>query len=185
MMRKRKKVKSSRPFTSRRAGLWTLLALATCSAVGISHAHQQKAAVTRILFNPNTQNIEVMHRFVLHDAEHAAGLIFGEEQRLLESAESRELFSSYVKNRFAIEATYGDGASAALELSYVGVEIDGQYLWVYQESGNAQPISAMTIIHTALQDVWPDQTNLVNIEQDGKIVSLNFTRDMDVQSVTL
>ena len=34
-------------------------------------AHQQKEAITRVLFNPRTGNIEVMHRFLLHDAEHA------------------------------------------------------------------------------------------------------------------
>ena len=53
-----------------------------------SEAHQQKNAVTRILFNENTGNIEVM-RFFIHDAEHAAGLIFGERQMLAESRESR------------------------------------------------------------------------------------------------
>lgn len=175
----------NRSDASWRIRLWPLLAIVAIAVAGTTHAHQQKAAVTRILFNPNTNNIEVMHRFVLHDAEHAAGLIFGQEQRLMESAESRELFSSYVQNRFAIEATYGDGDSAPLQLIYVGVEIDGQYLWVYQEIGNERTINAMTIVNSALLDVWPDQLNLVNIERNGQVVSLNFTQDRDVQSVTL
>lgn len=34
-------------------------------------AHQIKAAITTVLFNQRTENIEVMHRFNLHDAEHA------------------------------------------------------------------------------------------------------------------
>ena len=77
--------------------------------ISTGEAHQQKNAVTRILFNENTGNIEVMHRFFIHDAEHAAGLIFGERQMLAESRESRELFSSYVINRFSIEASFREG----------------------------------------------------------------------------
>lgn len=148
-------------------------------------AHQQKNAVTRILFNSNTGNIEVMHRFFVHDAEHAASLIFGERQALMESAESRQLFSSYVINRFAIEAEYTNGDSEELALSYIGAEIDGQFLWVYQEIPQSEPVSAMTIVNLALRDVWSDQSNLVNIERDGEIYSLTFTESDEFLSVEL
>ena len=149
-----------------------LLLLFMSGAAGI--AHQQKTAVTRILFNPNTNNIEVMHRFFVHDAEHAATLIFGERQTLMESAESRQLFSSYVMNRFSIEATLADGETRELALQYVGEEVDGQFLWVYQEIPQLEGIDAMTIVNLALRDVWPDQSNLVNIERNGEIFSLTF-----------
>lgn len=138
------------------------------------NAHQQKTAVTRILFNENTGNIEVMHRFFVHDAEHAATEIFGARLTLMESAESRQLFSNYVINRFAIEATFADGQTRVLDLDYVGEEIDGQFLWVYQELPDTSDIRALSIVHLALRDVWPDQSNLVNIERDGKIYSLTF-----------
>ena len=116
-------------------------------------AHQQKTAVTRIPFNPNTGNIEVMHRFFVHDAEHAASLIFGERQALMESAESRALFSSYVVNGFAVEAHYEDGSSEELSLAFLGSEIDGQFLWVYQEIPQTETVTAMTIVNLALRDV--------------------------------
>ena len=151
----------------------------------IGSAHQQKTAVTRILFNPNTGNIEVMHRFFVHDAEHAATLIFGERQTLMESTESRELFSSYVMNRFSVEANFSDGESRELALDYVGPEIDGQFLWVYQEIPVEEGIRALTIVHLALRDVWPDQSNLVNIERDGEIYSLTFQGNDEVLSVSL
>jgi len=152
---------------------------------GASFAHVQKAAVTRVLFNPNTHNIEVMHRFLVHDAEHAASLIFGERQGLLESAESRELFSSYVRNRFAIQATDVDGKSSELLLDYVGCEIDGQFLWVYQEYPDTTEIKALSVVNSALRDIWPDQENLVNIEKSGQIYTLNFSGSDDMLSVEL
>ena len=148
-------------------------------------AHQQKNAVTRILFNPNTGNIEVMHRFFVHDAEHAASLIFGGRQALMESAESRELFSSYVINRFAVEARYADGSSEELDLAYLGSEVDGQFLWVYQEIPQSAQVMAMTVVNLALRDVWPEQSNLVNIERGDEIYSLTFDGSDEVLSVDM
>ena len=153
--------------------------------ISTGEAHQQKNAVTRILFNENTGNIEVMHRFFIHDAEHAAGLIFGERQMLAESRESRKLFSSYVINRFSIEASFREGNSEVLGLSYVGEEVDGQFLWVYQEIPAQDDITAFTIVNLTLRDVWSDQSNLVNIERDGKIYSLTFDGSAEVLTVKL
>jgi hypothetical protein len=151
----------------------------------VGNAHQQKTAVTRVLFNPNTGNIEIMHRFFVHDAEHAATQIFGERLALMESAESRRLFSNYVLNRFAMEATLANGEHEELELSFVGEEIDGQYLWVYQEIPNNSAITELTIVNLTLRDVWPDQSNLVNIEREGEIYSLTFQGSDEVLSVSL
>lgn len=137
-------------------------------------AHQQKTAVTRIFFNENTGNIEVMHRFLIHDAEHAAGIVFGTSQNLMESAVSRELFSNYVINRFAVAVENELGENEELDLSYVGEEIDGQFLWVYQETSQRDNIKALSVINLALRDVWPDQANLVNVERDGEIYSMSF-----------
>jgi len=148
----------------------------------VTLAHVQKSAVTRILFNPNTGNIEVMHRMLVHDAEHAANLLFGERQSMLESAESRELFSSYVVNRFAIDATAADGDTTGLQLRYVGSEIDGQFIWVYQEFPEIPNIESMSVVNAVLMDIWPDQQNLVNIEKSGQIYTLNFTSGDDTLS---
>ena len=169
----------------RRAALWFGGILLGLLVISTGEAHQQKNAVTRILFNENTGNIEVMHRFFIHDAEHAAGLIFGERQMLAESRESRELFSSYVINRFSIEASFREGNSEVLGLSYVGEEVDGQFLWVYQEIPAQDDITAFTIVNLTLRDVWSDQSNLVNIERDGRIYSLRFDGSAEVLTVKL
>ena len=190
MTRTMRKPNSNLPFSAQARGSWfstlRICALLICFfAFPPSNAHQQKNAITRILFNENTGNIEVMHRFFIHDAEHAAGLIFGERQTLAESKESRQLFSSYVINRFAVEVTYADGKREELALSYVGEEVDGQYLWVYQEIPAADNITTMTIVSTALKDVWSEQSNLVNIERNDRIYSLSFDGAAEVLSVEL
>ena len=104
---------------------------------------------------------------------------------LAESRESRELFSSYVINRFSIEASFREGNSEVLGLSYVGEEVDGQFLWVYQEIPAQDDIMAFTIVNLTLRDVWSDQSNLVNIERDGRIYSLTFDGSAEVLTVKL
>jgi len=178
-------LKTNWPISKSAGWLVGLLIFLLLAVLPSSYAHQQKSAVTRILFNPNTGNIEVMHRFFVHDAEHAASVIFGERQTLVESAESRQLFSSYVINRFAIDAGLNNGSTVELALEYVGEEIDGQFLWVYQEIAQLDNIQSMTIVNLALRDVWPDQTNLVNVEHEGGIVSVTFTGNDEALSVDL
>lgn len=162
-----------------------LLCLLCSLLPSLSAAHQQKTAVTRILFNENTGNIEVMHRFFIHDAEHAAGIVFGESQNLMESALSRELFSNYVINRFAVSAEDSAGESTELRLDFVGEEIDGQFIWVYQETPQRADVTALSVVHLALRDVWPDQANLVNVEKDGQLYSLSFTESVEALRVEL
>ena len=168
-----------------RTALLTLLVVLCCLVPSLGAAHEQKTAVTRILFNDSTGNIEVMHRFFIHDAEHAAGVVFGKAQNLMESADSRKLFSNYVMNRFAIAAEDSRGETAELNLQYVGEEIEGQFLWVYQEAKQLQDLNALSVVHVALRDVWPDQANLVNVEKDGQIYSLSFADSAESLRVEL
>ena len=174
MMSRTTSLRSMAARDRQRTVVLALLIILCCLGSSLSAAHQQKTAVTRILFNDSTGNIEVMHRFFIHDAEHAAGVVFGEAQNLMESADSRRLFSNYVMNRFSVAAEDSQGQMTELNLQYVGEEIDGQFLWVYQEIGQLQDINALSVVHIALRDVWPDQANLVNVERDGQVHSLSF-----------
>jgi hypothetical protein len=103
-----------------RTALLMPLVLLCCLVPSLVIAHEQKTAVTRILFNDSTGNIEVMHRFFIHDAEHAAGVVFGKAQNLMESADSRKLFSNYVMNRFAIAAEDSRGERGPISLDLSG-----------------------------------------------------------------
>ena len=133
-------------------------------------AHQMKESVTRVLFNPRTGNIEVMHRFLLHDAEHATRELFGGDADLLGSSADRDRFESYVHGRFSL----ADQDGAVIALVPVGNEIDGRYLWVYAEAPIPAGLISLTVSHDALRDVWPEQVNLVNVERNQNTRSATF-----------
>ena len=144
-----------------RAVLVALLLLAVPQA----WTHQQKEAITRILFNPRTGNIEVMHRFLLHDAEHAVRQLRNGKADILGSEGDRKFFSDYVHGHF--EMTDQDGR--VLPLTPVGNEIEGRFLWIYAETAIPDGIKSLTLSNDALRDIWPEQLNLINVEGNGNI----------------
>lgn len=143
-------------------------------------AHQQKTAISTVLFNPRTNNIEIMHRFRVHDAEHAVKEIFGKNADILDSKITQEQFGAYVNQRFNLF----DSEEQPLALKMVGVELEGQFFWVYQETKQPAKLENMTIRHDALRDLWPEQVNTINVEGKGKIQTLTFADSVELLQVS-
>jgi len=133
-------------------------------------AHQQKAALTEVLFNPRSGNIEVVHRFYLHDAEEAVRQLFGADADIHAKEETRFIMARYTTQHFAM----WDEKDAPIELGLVGFEVEGNYFWVYQESETRQNPVALTMRHDVLRDIWPDQMNTVNVEGKGPLQTVLF-----------
>lgn len=152
------------------------LALFTTSVL----AHQQKTAISTVLFNPRTENIEIMHRFRAHDAEHAVKEIFGKEADILDSSTTQKQFGEYVNQRFMLFGSEGK----SLPLKMVGVELEGQFFWVYQETTQPTQLDNLTIRHDALRDLWPEQVNTINVEGKGKLQTLTFTESVELLKLT-
>lgn len=143
-------------------------------------AHQQKVAISTILFNDRTQNIEVMHRFQLHDAEHAVKRLFEGDADIYQSEKTQQDFVAYVLSRFSLQRQNGE----TLPLTLVGSEVDGKHMWVYQEVATPADVQGLTVTHEALRDIWPKQTNTVNVEGKGPIKTLVFDGETPTQTVT-
>jgi len=143
-------------------------------------AHQQKTAISTVLFNARTENIEIMHRFRVHDAEHAVKEIFGKDADIIDSKETQKQFGDYVNQRFNLFAS----DEQPLPLKMVGVELDGKFLWVYQETTQPTKLVNMTIRHNALRDLWPQQINTINVEGKGKLQTLTFSDSVELLTLT-
>ncbi len=142
-------------------------------------AHQQKSGLTTVLFNPNTNNIEVMHRVYMHDAEHAVKTLFDKSADIINNQTTQQQFAQYVAQRFAIF----DEMSQAFALDLVGFEVDGRHFWIYQETVKPPNISQLTVRHDVLRDIWPEQNNLINFEGKGKVKSLEFADNVELLTV--
>lgn len=142
-------------------------------------AHQQKTAISRVLFNPRTGNIEVEHRFYVHDAEHGVKQLFDKNADILSREETRATFADYVAKQFAIARADG----SVIPLVDVGYEMDGRYFWVYQEARVPDDLVGLLIKNDSLREIWPSQINTVNIEGKGDIQTVTFEGNTEIQAV--
>lgn len=136
-------------------------------------AHQLKASVTTVLFNKRTNNIELMHRFYLHDTEHAVGHLFPGSADIISNKKDQQRFADYIESHIALQTLDGK----PLPLQDVGAQVDGKFFWVYQEAPIPKEIKGIRMSHGALRDLWPAQVNMVNVEGKGKVKTLHFTKN--------
>jgi len=153
----------------RRLFLLCALLLAPLAAAP-SQAHQQKIAITTVSVNPRTGMIEVVHQVPVHDAEHALTVQGVRLPDIVGSAKSREDFARYVASRFLLEV---DGKPVTL--AYVGSEISGGSLMVYQEAPAPPGEPHVRINSQILTDVWARQENRVNLGSGTRVTTLIFT----------
>lgn len=134
---------------------------------GKAFGHQQKEAYTSIVFNQRSGMLEIQHRFYLHDAEHAAQQVIDKSTDLISDPVGREAFAYYAISTFAMQ----DQQQQPLTLTYVGTELEGKYLWVYQETPITADMDGFYLKMSALQELWSDQTNHINVERNKRVTS--------------
>jgi len=139
-------------------------------SVSVAFAHQQKESYSTVLFNDRTGNLEISHRFYIHDAEHALSKEIKANADLYNDKNTQELFSFYVSENFSLK----DSNNQLIPLTLVGSEIEGKYFWVYQETPITDAMTAFKVSMSTLQDVWPEQINHINFEKNKKVQSVRL-----------
>ncbi|WP_394175101.1 DUF6702 family protein [Thalassotalea litorea] len=138
-----------------------------------SAAHQQKEAYTTVLFNERTANLEVSHRFYIHDTEHALAHLFKGKADIISDQQTQQRFADYIQQKFRLL----NQDKQLLELGSVGFEVEGKFFWVYQEIPQPENLEALYIQMQALQEVWPAQINQVNVERNGKTKAVRINNE--------
>ena len=100
---------------------------------------------------------------------------------ILGSEADREAFSEYVHANFTIS----DQQGRRLPLRPVGYEIEGRFLWVYAETAIPEHAGSLSLNHSTLIEMWPEQINLVNVERNGTVRSIVFTQGIGEITVDL
>lgn len=160
---------------------FSIFILMVCVFATNAEAHQQKEAYSTVLFNKRTDNIEVSHRFYIHDAEHALARILNKHTDIMSNTETQQEFANYIQAQFRL----ANQDKELLELGSVGYEVEGKFFWVYQEIKNPNSISAVYLKMTALQEVWPGQINHINVEHEGKTRSVRLGFEDEWQKISI
>lgn len=150
---------------------WLLLTALLCFCAPLQ-AHQMKTAITKLLFNDRSGQLEVMHRFYLHDAEHAVKHLQGKAADIHQQEAVRAEFAAYVSEHFTLTLN-----GEALPLQLLGAELDGRHIWVYQEIALPKAeLKTLSVRHDALMNIWPAQINVVNLEGRGPVRTLKLSK---------
>ena len=153
-------------------GVRVLLASTALLAIaGLAHAHQMQVAITTVTINLRTDSIEVIHRFFTHDTEHAMAQITGRPADIMLDEKVQQQFGRYVGKNFKL---FGQD-KMELPLSIVGVELEGDVIWVYQEAPLPGDLAELTVINLALLELIPNQVNTVNVECGDDLSTLRFS----------
>tara|TARA_R110002096_G_scaffold74283_3_gene176103 strand:+ start:278 stop:781 length:504 start_codon:yes stop_codon:yes gene_type:complete len=143
-----------------------------------SFAHEEKTALTDIFYNERSGNLEIAHRFSVHDAELALKKATDSNADLARSSRAQAEFAKYVAKRFGL--FFKDGKKHRLTL--VGQELEGGYLWVYQETKIPNPLGASFLIENSiLQDEVQGQVNTVNVRYRSEVSTFEFKADSEKQ----
>lgn len=152
-----------------------LLASANFVSTNLAFAHQQKAAETTVLFNKRSGQLEVSHRFYIHDTEHAVQSLFDKNANIISLEKTQKQFANYVAKQFLVRTL----TNKALPLTDVGYEVKGKFFWVYQETKIPNNLNGVKLFNGALRELWPTQINMVNVEGKGQIRTLYFSDSKD------
>lgn len=148
-----------------------LISMSLGLLAGKAFGHQQKEAYTSIVFNQRSGMLEIQHRFYLHDAEHAAQQVIDKNTDLISDPVGRDAFAYYAISTFAMQ----DQQQQPITLTYVGTELEGKYLWVYQETPITADMDGFYLKMTALQELWSEQTNHINVERNKRVTSARLS----------
>lgn len=162
-----------------------LAALALLLLAAPVMAHQQKFTITTIAHNPRTGMIEIMHQVPVHDAEHAlvvqrTGNADLHTPDITASDASRDAFARYVARRFLLQVN-----GAIVSPDYVGAEISGGSLWVYQETPAPEGEIRVRVNSQIFTEVWARQENRVNIGGGTSVETFIFHSGDEAQEAPL
>ena len=147
----------------------TLLAvLFALWAAGDAAAHRQPEVETVVERGEGITGtvLKITHRLHAHDAKRVLAIMPDVVDTRLEDPKNQARLALYAKKRFVFE---GGG-----ETEIIGVEIDGNYVFLYQE----HPVVAALASSTLLADVEPGWTNrVITRDADGTVTSTVVFRE--------
>ncbi len=150
--------------------LWAVLGL--LPALGLmsyATSHKFHASITQMDYDAKAQSIEAVTRFFLDDFEaaisqHAQREIKFATPAALKDKAHLNAVVAYVRERIELKSAKG----VAVKFALVGLEMQGDMIWVYYEGKLVGGLANAQVRQRALHELYEDQVNIVNYKYDGQ-----------------
>lgn len=158
--------------------LKALLAAALACCCMAAHAHLFHLGITDLSFNPKTGSTEIVHTYMTHDVEALLSNLY-QRQFDLSQPEDEAILRKYVEKKFWVQGA----DKGRLPIRWVGLTAGAESVVIYQEIENT-PLAKVALIHDeVLIDFLAEQTNTLNVNDNGMIRTLTFDRKKIDQGV--
>ncbi|UTA67640.1 MULTISPECIES: DUF6702 family protein [Emticicia] len=123
--------------------------------------HAFHTSLTEIQYNAREKSLEVTIRMFTDDLESALTKLNNGQKVMIggKNDNSDALLSKYVQQHFAIISPQKQKKA----MQYLGKEPEGDATWVYIEIPEGQTLKDHTIYNDLMQELFDDQTNLINL----------------------
>jgi hypothetical protein len=122
--------------------------------------HAFHTSLTEIQYNAKEKSLEISIRMFTDDLETALTK-FNNGQKIMiggKNDNSDAVLSKYIQQHFAIISP----KKQKRILSFIGKELEGDATWIYVEMPNSQDLKGFFLYNSLMQEMFDDQTNLVN-----------------------
>jgi len=134
--------------------------------VWLSVFHPFYVSITSIDHNQQAQRVEISCRIFFDDLEAALKADSHREVDLIKGADRQvidSLLGSYLRRHLRLSVN-----GKALQLQYLGYEIEDDVAWCYLEAGNVPRVRQLTVDNRLLLDQFPKQSNIMHVTANGQ-----------------
>ncbi len=135
------------------------------TSVGGGAVHAFHTSLTEIQYNAKEKSLEISIRMFTDDLETALTKANNGQKVMIggKNDNSDAVLNKYIQQHFAIITPQKQKKS----LTVLGKEIEGDATWVYVEIPNSQDFKGHILYNNLMQELFDDQTNLVNFLYAG------------------
>lgn len=123
--------------------------------------HDFHTSLTEINYNPASKSLEITIRVFTDDFENALMKLSGKKVFINSTTKDQHdpLIEQYISKHFALLSPQKEAKKG----EYLGRETEADATWLYYEIPNCHAVKGYTLMNDIMQELFDDQTNLVNI----------------------
>ncbi|MBA4850577.1 DUF6702 family protein [Emticicia sp. BO119] len=128
--------------------------------------HAFHTSLTEIQYNAREKSLEITIRLFTDDLENALTKLNNGQKIMIggKNDNSDAVLNKYIQQHFAIITPQ----KQKRPINYLGKELEGDATWVYIEIPESQVIKDHVLYNDLMQEMFDDQTNLVNFFYAGQ-----------------
>ncbi|WP_286264379.1 DUF6702 family protein [Thalassotalea atypica] len=140
-------------------------------------AHKYFFALTDLVNNPDTQQLEIIHQLTAHDIENA----IAEVEQINFSPEHPQyelLIRNYIEQYFQLVKE-----NEIVPIKWIGIEAIRDKIFVYQQASYQKSFMGLKVRNSLLIDTYDHQINTVNYRSDNAKGSLTFNKTLRIRPI--